>query len=72
MGLVDQRLGQSGIAQIGLQCAISQDDDDHTLKRVLCERLRDGSIDLADGALQAYLRYATLTQALIDQPQYSG
>lgn len=51
---------------------LGQDDDDHTLKRVLCERLRDGSIDLADGALQAYLRYATLTQALIDQPQYSG
>ncbi len=43
-----------------------------TLKELLCRRLRAGNVRLTDAALQDYLRFATLTQALIDQPQYSG
>lgn len=42
------------------------------LKDELCRRLRDNEIDLQDEDLVNYLRFATLTQALIDQPRYSG
>jgi aminoglycoside phosphotransferase (APT) family kinase protein len=51
---------------------LGESGDYGTLKHGLCRRLRDGTIDLDDVQLQAYLRYATLTQVLIDQPGYSG
>lgn len=59
-------------AQRQLQRLLGSNGAYDALKQALCERLRDGSMDLADSQLQSYLRYATLTQALIDQPKYSG
>jgi aminoglycoside phosphotransferase (APT) family kinase protein len=55
-----------------LQALLQREGDLTRLKRALCARLRTGSIALDDPRLIDYLRYATLTQALIDQPGYSG
>jgi Domain of unknown function (DUF6285) len=55
-----------------LEALLHQTGDYFSLRQALCHQLRQGTIDLESAALQDYLRFATLTQALIDQPNYSG
>lgn len=55
-----------------LEAVLEREGDYFRLKRALCARLRAGAIALDHPGLIEYLRYATLTQALIDQPRYSG
>ncbi len=55
-----------------LQALLEREGEYLRLKRALCARLRAGAIGLAHPGLTDYLRYATLTRALIDQPGYSG
>ncbi len=50
---------------------LNLDGDLFTLRQSLCERLRAG-MTLDTTGLAESLRYLTLTQALIDQPNYSG
>lgn len=57
---------------VRLKTLLSREGDYFSLKSELCERIRGDRIALDDPALQDYLRYATLTQALVDQPGYSG
>jgi hypothetical protein len=55
-----------------LQALLEREGEYFRLKRALCARLRAGALALDNPQLIEYLRYATLTQALIDQPRYSG
>ena len=55
-----------------LQALLEREGEYFRLKRALCARLRAGAMALDHPGLIEYLRYATLTQALIDQPRYSG
>jgi aminoglycoside phosphotransferase (APT) family kinase protein len=50
---------------------LGMEGDLFTLRESLCERLREG-LALDTPGLAHTLRYITLTQALIDQPGYSG
>ncbi|MBM4205944.1 MAG: phosphotransferase family protein [Gammaproteobacteria bacterium] len=50
---------------------LGREGDLFTLRQLLCERLRSG-LALDTPQLAETLRYITLTQALIDQPGYSG
>lgn len=50
---------------------LQRDGDLYSLRLDLCERLRNG-LALDTAGLAEALRYLTLTQALIDQPGYSG
>lgn len=51
---------------------VGSDGNYSTSKTELCERIRSARIGLDDAALKNHLRFATLTQALVDQPRYSG
>jgi aminoglycoside phosphotransferase (APT) family kinase protein len=55
-----------------LRVLLRSDDSFFAMKGELCRRIRGDEIDLQDDELKAYLRYSSLTQALIDQPSYSG
>lgn len=54
-----------------LQSLLGRSGDCATLRTALCEALRSG-LALDTPGLADYLRFATLAQALIDQPGYSG
>jgi len=55
-----------------LRALLRSDENFFAMKDELCRRIRANEIDLQDDELKTYLRYASLTQALIDQPKYSG
>jgi aminoglycoside phosphotransferase (APT) family kinase protein len=55
-----------------LAAVTGQSGDLATQRRALAESLRDGSTPLDAPGLDEYLRYACVTQVLIDQPRYSG
>ena len=59
-------------AQLQLENLLGESGAYGALQQNLCQRIRDASITLDNTELQAYLRYATLIQVLIDQPKYSG
>lgn len=61
---------QGEVARLG--ALLQLDADYFALRSELSERIRRGAADLQDPVLREYLRYATVTQALIDQPRYSG
>lgn len=42
------------------------------LNRELCNRIRDGKIDIDSEALRQHLELTTLDKVAIDQPNYSG
>jgi len=57
----------------GLQRLLSRDTEDlESLRRELCERLRDRSLALDHPGLADHLRGTVVNQISIDQPRYSG
>ena len=43
-----------------------------TLNRDLCERIRNGDMDLSTAGLLEHLKTTTIAQLSVDQPRYSG
>lgn len=76
LNIVLRQLDCGGIYRAGeqqrLETLLEREGDYFSLKRALCARLRAGAVSLDDERLIDYLRFATLTQALVDQPRYSG
>ncbi len=76
LDIVLRELSRGAVYRAGeqrrLEALLEREGEYFRLKRALCARLRAGAIALDDPKLIDYLRYATLTQVLIDQPRYSG
>lgn len=55
-----------------LQALLGETGDLETLNRKLCERLREGAMDLATPGLAQHLQATALEKLAIDQPTYSA
>ena len=55
-----------------LRALLAMDGDLPTLTRVLSDRIREGSMDLAWPGLAEHLWATTLAKLAVDQPNYSG
>jgi len=55
-----------------LAALLGEDGDLESLNRLLCERVRDGAIDLGAPEFIAHLRATALEKLAVDQPTYSA
>ena len=69
---VGGRLGELELGHLRALNLAADTKDLGALRWALVNGLRDGSIDLADPALQRYLRETVVNEVAIDQPKYSG
>jgi hypothetical protein len=55
-----------------LVALLGHDGSLEDLNRELCERIREGKIDIESDVLRQHLELTTLDKVAIDQPNYSG
>lgn len=69
---LDGRPAAEAREQAALSALLGQPGSGEELNRLLCARLREGSLDETSPGLLALLRAVTVDQVRLDQPGYSG